>query len=47
MVDIPSSGQFVTDLADRALFTVLFTRRQPASLPTFAGGVAALGPCVF
>lgn len=38
LVDIPSNGAFVTGLADLALFTVLFTDGQRASLPSLKEG---------
>lgn len=38
LVDIPSDGAFVTGLADLALFTVLFTDGQRASLPSLKEG---------
>lgn len=38
LVDIPSDGVFVTGLADLALFTVLFTDGQRASLPALREG---------
>jgi NhaP-type Na+/H+ or K+/H+ antiporter len=38
LVDIPSSGPFVTGLADLALFTVLFVDGQRAGLPALKEG---------